>query len=166
MCLHTYLQLPECTQGLFAGIPPKAQTLNSLLSSRPGGHFRTVSADFEDDDADDRGVNFAMFLTMMGERLVEFDTEAELLEAFECFDENDNGYIKVDELRKWLSEVGDRMSEEEVRWLPACSGCVQCCNLLQINRFLNGPFTEHGNFKYREWAKAVRVNEDIVEADP
>ena len=58
-----------------------------------------------------------MFLTMMGERLVEFDSEAELLEAFECFDENDSGIVKVDEVRKWLTEVGDRMQPEEVREL-------------------------------------------------
>lgn len=63
----------------------------------------------------DRGVNFPMFLTMMGERLFEFDSEAELVEAFECFDENDTGTVKVDEVRKWLGEMGDRMSEEEVR---------------------------------------------------
>ena len=56
-----------------------------------------------------------MFLTMMGERLFEFDNEAELTEAFECFDENDSGLVKCDEVRKWLSEVGDRMDDSEVR---------------------------------------------------
>ena len=55
-----------------------------------------------------------MFLTMMSERLFEFDTEPELLEAFESFDENDEGTVKVDVMRKWLSEVGERMSDEEV----------------------------------------------------
>ena len=55
-----------------------------------------------------------MFLTMMSERLFEFDTEAELLEAFECFDENDTGMVKVEEMRKWLSEVGERMDQREV----------------------------------------------------
>ena len=65
----------------------------------------------------DKGVNFPMFLTMMGERLFEFDTEAELIEAFECFDENDTGTVKVDEVRKFLREMGDKMSEEEVRFV-------------------------------------------------
>ena len=51
---------------------------------------------------------------MMGERLFEFDSEIELVEAFECFDENDMGMVKVDEMKKWLSEVGDRMDAEEV----------------------------------------------------
>lgn len=61
-----------------------------------------------------RGVNFTMFLTMMGEHLLELDPEADLLEAFACFDENDDGKVKCDEIRKWLTEVGDRMDPQEV----------------------------------------------------
>lgn len=83
--------------------------MDDLLSARPGGQNRSMS--YEDSD---RGINFTMFLTMMSERLFEFDTESELLEAFGCFDENDGGMVKVEEMRKWLSEVGERMSEEEV----------------------------------------------------
>ena len=86
--------------------------MEDLLSARPGGHNRSIS--YEDSSAADRGINFTMFLTMMSERLFEFDTEAELLEAFGCFDENVTGMVKVEEMRKWLSEVGERMSEEEV----------------------------------------------------
>lgn len=55
-----------------------------------------------------------MFLTMMGEHLYDFDTEQELMEAFECFDENDTGMVKSDEMRKWLSDVGEKMSQTEV----------------------------------------------------
>jgi myosin regulatory light chain 12 len=51
---------------------------------------------------------------MMSERLFEFDTETELLEAFECFDENDTGMVKTEDMRKWLSEVGERMDQQEV----------------------------------------------------
>lgn len=52
---------------------------------------------------------------MMGEHLFEFDTEAELIEAFESFDENDTGFVKGEEMKRWLSEVGERMDPEEVR---------------------------------------------------
>ena len=65
----------------------------------------------------DSGVNFMEFLTMMGEHLFEFDTEAELIEAFESFDEADTGFVKCDEIRRWLSEVGERMDQEEVRYV-------------------------------------------------
>lgn len=96
------------------GLTPTPKMLDGLLSARPGAHFRSVSTGGDDDDMPDRGVNFPMFLTMMGERLFEFDSEVELVEAFECFDENDTGTVKVDEVRKWLAEYGDRMSEGEV----------------------------------------------------
>lgn len=55
-----------------------------------------------------------MFLTMMGEHLYEFDAEQELLEAFECFDENDAGVVRGDEMRRWLADVGEKMDQAEV----------------------------------------------------
>lgn len=78
--------------------------------SRPGG----PGSGSLDPHERDRGVNFMEFLTMMGEHLFEFDAESELIEAFESFDENDTGLVKCDEMRRWLSEVGERMDFEEV----------------------------------------------------
>ena len=84
--------------------------MEELLTSRPGeGGVQSSS-----DNLGDRGINFAMFLTMMSEHLFEFDAEAELLEAFSSFDESDLGTVKCDEMRKWLSETGDRMNQAEV----------------------------------------------------
>ncbi|KAF9269987.1 calcium-binding EF-hand domain-containing protein [Marasmius fiardii PR-910] len=117
------------------GITPTESQLSNLLSSRPGGQH--VQPD------DPKGINFTMFLTMMSERLFEFDTEPELIEAFESFDENDTGTVNVDEVRKYLKEMGDRMDDRE------------------IDRFLKGSFTDRqGNFNYREWVKVLRVNEE------
>ncbi|KZT30876.1 EF-hand [Neolentinus lepideus HHB14362 ss-1] len=126
------------------GLQPSKKMLGDLLNDRPGTHSRTPSGE----DADDRGgINFTMFLTMMGEHLFDFDTEAELIDAFESFDENDTGTVKCDEMQKWLSEVGERMDTAE------------------IDRLLKGPFTDrHGNFNYREWVKVLRVNTDPDEA--
>ena len=83
--------------------------MDELLSSRPGGAVGSLNPNEKD-----QGVNFMEFLTMMGEHLFEFDTEAELIEAFESFDEGDTGFVKCDEIRRWLSEVGERMDQEEV----------------------------------------------------
>lgn len=52
------------------------------------------------------------------------DDSPTLLDAFSCFDENDDGTIPVEEMRSWLSEVGDRMTDAE------------------IDRLLKGPFTD------------------------
>ncbi len=51
---------------------------------------------------------------MMGEHLLELDPEPDILEAFASFDEGDKGVVKVDEMRKWLGELGDRMDDREV----------------------------------------------------
>jgi myosin regulatory light chain 12 len=51
---------------------------------------------------------------MMSEKLLKLDPEAELMEAFECFDEHDKGTIDGKELREWLGTAGDKMSKEEV----------------------------------------------------
>ncbi|KAF4623000.1 hypothetical protein D9613_002173 [Agrocybe pediades] len=124
------------------GISPSKKMMDELLSARPGAHSRTSS--YEEAPSGERGINFTMFLTMMSERLFEFDTEAELLEAFGSFDETDCGMVRVEELEKWLGEVGDRMSEEEIR------------------RLVKGPFTDReGQFNYREWVKVLRVNEEV-----
>lgn len=86
--------------------------MQALLDARPGedGGRKSLSPDV----GKTRGVNFTMFLTMMGEHLLELDGEADLIEAFACFDENDDGKVKCDEIRKWLGEVGDRMEPQEV----------------------------------------------------
>lgn len=114
-----------------SGITPSKKTLDELLADRPGDkrggssviHSRLPT--FEPDASNDRGITFPMFLTMMGEHLYDFDAEAELLEAFECFDEGDTGLVKGEEMRKWLGDVGERMGDKEVGvppplffWLP------------------------------------------------
>lgn len=122
------------------GIVPSPEMMEELLTSRPGEHGSQLTST---EDPRDRGINFAMFLTMMSEHLFEFDAEAELLEAFSSFDESDSGMVRCDEIRKWLSETGDRMSQGE------------------IDRFLKGSFTDRqGNFNYKEWVKVLRVNEE------
>ncbi|KAF7798544.1 hypothetical protein EIP86_009765 [Pleurotus ostreatoroseus] len=128
------------------GITPSKRTLDDLLADRPGdrraGAINTLPSE------PDRGITFPMFLTMMGEHLYDFDTESELLEAFECFDEGDTGFVKCDEMRRWLSDVGERMDATE------------------IDKLLKGPFTDRqGNFNYREWVKVLRINADNEETD-
>lgn len=60
-------------------------------------------------------INFTMFLTLMGEKMSGTDPEHEILQAFECFDENRSGTIDAEELREYLTTMGDRFTDEEVR---------------------------------------------------
>ncbi|KZV87760.1 EF-hand [Exidia glandulosa HHB12029] len=132
------------------GINPTRQVLDDLLAARPGRHRKSITTTEEDEansGASTRGVNFTMFLTMMGEHLFEFDAEQELIEAFECFDEGDTGFVKVEEMRRWLSEVGDRMDQTE------------------IDKLFKDFTDRSGNFNYREWIKVLRINEEREEGD-
>lgn len=107
---------------------PSASLLTELLTDRPLGDKR-VAVGPSSADADDRGITFPTFLTLMGEHLCDFDTEAELLGAFECFDEGDTGVVRVDEMRRWLVDVGERMDQREVgcSWVVLrVRACVWC----------------------------------------
>jgi myosin regulatory light chain 12 len=66
-------------------------------------------------------------------------------------------------LRGWLRDVGDKMSEAEVR-----SGSCEVVLVLtsrQLDRFFKGPFTDRqGKFDYVKFAKTLKVNDaDEVE---
>ena len=113
--------LPDCR----IGISPSRSTFDQLLADRPGDRRGSLgggahSRGSSDDGGSDRGITFPMFLTMMGEHLYDFDAESELLAAFECFDEGDTGFVKCDEIRKWLGDVGERMGEHEVSYICTC----------------------------------------------
>ena len=42
------------------------------------------------------------------------DTEEELVEAFKVFDRDGNGYISAAELRHVMTNLGEKLTEEEV----------------------------------------------------
>jgi Ca2+-binding EF-hand superfamily protein len=105
--------------------------LDSLLT-RPGGSTAGSTGS--------RSINFTQFLTMFGHHLLDLaDSEQEILEAFACFDEHDEGVVDVgggdlmrrnsgtsvadggqstkigqEGLRGWLRDYGDKMSDAEV----------------------------------------------------
>ena len=126
-----------------SGMPVRKQHLDELLNGPGGSQNR-------------QGVNFTMFLTMMSEHLSAFDHDSELLEAFGCFDENDDGTVSIEEMHRWLGQFGERMNQEEVifgqlgTWLT----------FEQIDTFLSGGFVDkNGRFNYREWVNLIRINE-------
>ena len=63
-------------------------------------------------------VDFTSFCTMMGERLKKFDTEDDILNAFECFDTEGKGYMDTDDLKDVLSQDGPtKLLDREIREL-------------------------------------------------
>ncbi|XP_052767660.1 calmodulin-like [Mya arenaria] len=66
-------------------------------------------------DADGNGtIDFPEFLTMMSRKLNDMDGEEELREAFKTFDRDGNGYISAAELRHVMTNLGEKLTDEEV----------------------------------------------------
>jgi calmodulin len=66
-------------------------------------------------DADGNGtIDFKEFCALMARKLKQTDTEEELREAFKVFDKDGNGYISAAELRHVMTNLGEKLTEEEV----------------------------------------------------
>ncbi|XP_048478432.1 calmodulin-A isoform X2 [Plutella xylostella] len=66
-------------------------------------------------DQDGNGtIEFNEFLQMMSKKMRGADGEHELREAFRVFDKNNDGLISSVELRHVMTNLGERLSEEEV----------------------------------------------------
>ena len=66
-------------------------------------------------DADGNGtIDFPEFLTMMARKMKDTDSEEEILEAFKVFDEDGNGFISATELRHIMTNLGEKLTDEEV----------------------------------------------------
>ena len=87
-------------------------------------------------------INFTMFLTLMGEKLNGTDQEGEIMQAFEILDEQKSGYIDADELREYLTTMGDRFTDEEVDIM-----------------FKGAPVNGKNQFDYRKFVQVLKHGE-------
>merc|ERR1711988_1703920 len=66
-------------------------------------------------DADGNGtIDFPEFLSLMARKMKDTDTEEELIEAFKCFDKDGSGMISTAELRHVMSNLGEKITDEEM----------------------------------------------------
>jgi calmodulin len=66
-------------------------------------------------DADGNGtIEFPEFLTLMARKIRNEDTDEELIEVFKLFDRDANGFISALELRQALTNLGEKLTDEEV----------------------------------------------------
>mmetsp|Transcript_18633 Transcript_18633/g.20258 ORF Transcript_18633/g.20258 Transcript_18633/m.20258 type:complete len:189 (+) Transcript_18633:256-822(+) len=62
----------------------------------------------------DGTVDFPEFLTMMSRKMNDVESEEEILEAFKVFDKDGNGFISAAELRHIMTNIGEKLNDEEV----------------------------------------------------
>lgn len=66
-------------------------------------------------DADGNGtIDFSEFLTMMSRKMNDKESEEEIIQAFQMFDKDNNGYISAAELRHVMSTLGEKITESDV----------------------------------------------------
>ena len=68
----------------------------------------------EVDINNDGTIDFPEFLSLMSKKMKDNDTEDELIEAFKVFDKNGNGQISAAELRHVMTNLGEKLTDEEV----------------------------------------------------
>ena len=59
-------------------------------------------------------IDFYEFLHLMTRKFMEVDLEQELKHAFSMFDRDGNGLISAQELRYAMTNMGEKLSDEEV----------------------------------------------------
>lgn len=87
---------------------------------------------------------YIVLLTVIGERLSEISSERELVEALRVFDDNNDGLIDTNFLRKWMTEEGNPITKEQYEYLVR--GCL-----------------EDGLVNYRRLASKMKHGEIITE---
>ena len=74
-----------------------------------------------DIDKDGNGtIDFQEFLEMMTAKMSEKDSREEILKAFRLFDDDEKGKISFRNLKRVAKELGENMTDEEVRLVIRC----------------------------------------------
>ncbi len=74
----------------------------------------------EEVDVDGNGIiDFDEFVMMMNRRNKESDAEEEVINAFRVFDDDCDGVISTSELKQIMTNLGDKLTEDEVNAMIA-----------------------------------------------
>jgi centrin-1 len=60
-------------------------------------------------------IDFDQFLDMMTARISDTDSREDILKVFKLFDEQNNGFITIENLKRVARELGETLSEQELQ---------------------------------------------------
>ncbi|GAA5955732.1 hypothetical protein JCM8115_006837 [Rhodotorula mucilaginosa] len=88
-------------------------------------------------------LNFTTFVTLLASHLSPLDPEPELLTAFASFDEDESGFVRVEDLKQALASGREGLNEDE------------------IDALLHAPFYDPKTrkFNYRLFCQTLRVTD-------
>ena len=86
--------------------------MRSLHQNPTEAELRDLIADVDRDGSNT--IDFPEFLSMMARKMKDTDSEEEILEAFKVFDKDGNGFISAAELRHIMTNLGEKLTDEEV----------------------------------------------------
>eukprot|EP00270_Netrium_digitus_P019721 TRINITY_DN784_c0_g2_i2.p1 TRINITY_DN784_c0_g2~~TRINITY_DN784_c0_g2_i2.p1 ORF type:complete len:153 (-),score=33.32 TRINITY_DN784_c0_g2_i2:118-576(-) len=90
-------------------------------------------------DPEEKGtalLDFDTFVDIMAKNMKETDSEEDLREAFKVFDKDHNGFISAAELQTVLTNLGEKLTDEEVQEMMKEAGCVNQNNEIEYNELV------------------------------
>ncbi|RZS09193.1 hypothetical protein BHM03_00040246 [Ensete ventricosum] len=112
MCLFIYLILCPCVSIGCITTKELGTVMRSLGQNPTEAELQDM---INEVDADGNGtIDFPEFLNLMARKMKDTDSEEELKEAFRVFDKDQNGFISAAELRHVMTNLGEKLTDEEV----------------------------------------------------
>ena len=114
-------------------------------------------------DSDGNGtIDFPEFLTMMARKMKDTDSEEEILEAFKAFDKSGSGYISAAELRHIMTNLGEKLTDEEVGEMVRVAD-VGGDGRIQYAQFVRTMMEADGHAARADHAMEQMLRDDMAE---
>lgn len=86
--------------------------MRSLHQNPTEAELREMISEVDKDGSN--AIDFPEFVKMMARKMKDTESEEEIVDAFKVFDKNGDGLISTVELRHVMTNLGEKLSEEEV----------------------------------------------------